>query len=151
MSNWSALERMFALSGDDHADADTSATDNLLTVDQADDAFADALEIDEAEFIITDDDSPPVSVCDRSDAAEDAIRAAIQNKNCRDISIGHLAKNIDTDGDDTNDENQILAIGHPFEATQTGGADDDDKITSISPDDLSGLTGLLQLNLPTTR
>ena len=135
------------------AGSDTTDPAGLPTVAASNTSFQNSLEIDGADFIITDDDSPAVSVCDRSKAAESAIRDALADKNCRAISKGHLAKSIDTSGSDNNvvgggtDPNQILAIGHPFEDNPVGSADDRDKITAITPDDLSGLTGLVRLNL----
>ena len=106
------------------------ATEFLESVDDA----------EEADLIVTDEDTPPVPVQDRQELVEEAIASALDDKRAKDISIGNLKAVSETvDGGVPNND---LTIGG-------GGDDDEDKerISTISADDLSGLVGLKLLDL----
>ena len=107
-----------------------SASDQTPALDAAarQAAFLDSVDdAEEADLIVNDEDTPPVAVQDRQELVEDAITGPAPglDKRAKDVSIGNLA-GIET-----------LVIGG-------GGTDDDDKekVSTISADDLSGLTGL---------
>ena len=89
--------------------------------------------------MVIDEDDPPVSVNDRQDAVADPIATRV-NLSRKRVGIDQLAGN-DVGGATSADDHGLLltlAVGRA-----AAGADDSDKIDSISVEDLSGLKGLM--------
>jgi hypothetical protein len=98
---------------------------------------------DEADLTIFDEDTPAVPVQDRQDAVGDRIVDFFTNLSAKNIGVDQLAGKVqadDTPADATNLGLISLEVGKAHDS-------DEDAVTSISANDLAGLTGLTSLDL----
>ena len=124
------IEISFGNAGTSMAEAAGTAevTNALTSVDFEDSLVRDSNE--RAKLTVVEDDIPAVSVRDRQRAVEETIDNAVEGKSPRLISKPDLA------------DITRLALGGANAGVQNG-----DPLSELTPSDLSGLTGLEQLDL----
>ena len=122
-----------ALAGTTTADGPDEGTEPDFDTEKFEDSIARAAR--DADLIVTDEDDPPVSVNDRQDAVAEPIATRV-NLSRKRVGIDQLAGN-DIGGatDTVGGRLQMLTVGR-------AAGPNEDKIESITPSDLSGLTGL---------
>ena len=127
----------------------TDGTLNIETTDRFDtDVFDKSIrDARRAELIATDEDAPAVYVSDRQRFIADAIEDVV-GLNARKIGIDQLAGIDDPDGG-TDNLLVALDIDGFTGAANDEALDAEDKLTAISPNDLSGLTGLSSTTIGT--
>ncbi|MXY01159.1 MAG: hypothetical protein F4Y67_10140 [Chloroflexi bacterium] len=120
-----------------NADGGDTDTDPDFNTEKFEDSIPRAAR--DADLMVIDEDDPPVSVNDRQDAVADPIATRV-NLSRKRVGIDQLAGNDVGGATDAASHGLLLTLAVGRAAA---GADDSDKIDSISVGDLSGLKGLM--------